>query len=107
MSIPTIYIDPYAEVAIVCCALYYNIPGFYPNVKALQKACKKEGYGHFRLKDITKWLENQCDYQIYRHPPKIKAQASFSKCRIHTNVIYYLMFMMIRKGGKCIYTPWC
>ncbi len=43
MSIPTIYIDPYAEVAIVCCALYYNIPGFYPNVKALQKACKKEG----------------------------------------------------------------
>ena len=82
MSIPTIYIDPYAEVAIVCCALYYNIPRFYPNVKALQKACKKEGYGHFRLKDITKWLENQYDYQIYRHPPKIKAQASFSKCRI-------------------------
>ncbi|CAG8672836.1 7715_t:CDS:1, partial [Dentiscutata heterogama] len=31
---------------------------------------------------ITNWLENQYDYQIYRHPPKIKAQASFSKCRI-------------------------
>ncbi|CAG8716358.1 11291_t:CDS:2, partial [Acaulospora colombiana] len=66
---------------LVCRLLYYNIPGFYLNVKTLQKACKKEGYW-FQDRDIAKWLKNQYDYQIYKHPPKIKAWASFSKCRI-------------------------
>ncbi|CAG8817307.1 13299_t:CDS:1, partial [Racocetra fulgida] len=82
MSEPTIIIDPNEELQIVLRIIYYNVPGFYSNPRKIRKICIKEGYTHFRLKDITNWLENQYDYQIYRHPPKIKAQASFSKCRI-------------------------
>ncbi|CAG8675478.1 31830_t:CDS:2, partial [Racocetra persica] len=49
---------------------------------------------------ITNWLENQYDYQIYRHPPKIKAQASFSKCRIPNKLHQYDLLPHIHDNQK-------
>src|SRR4051794_18937508 len=86
MSIPTIIINPDEELQIVLHFIYYNIPGFHPNSKKLQKACQEEGYDHFRLKNITKWLDDQYDYQIYLIPQKRKAEASFQKIKISNKV---------------------
>ena len=86
MSIPTVIINPNEELQIVLRLIYYNIPGFHPNSKKLQKACRVEGYDHFRLKDIAKWLENQYNYQIYLTPQKCKAEASFQKIKIPSKV---------------------
>ncbi|CAG8796806.1 7984_t:CDS:2, partial [Dentiscutata erythropus] len=58
MSEPTIIIDPNEELQIVLRIIYYNVPGFYSNPRKIRKICIKEGYTHFRLKDITNWLEN-------------------------------------------------
>ena len=57
MSQPQIIIDPNEELRIVCRLLYYNIPGFCPNAKELQKKCQDEGFRSFQLRDIAKWLE--------------------------------------------------
>ena len=43
MSQPQIIIDPNEELRIVSRLLYYNIPGFYPNAKELQKNVKTKG----------------------------------------------------------------
>ena len=43
MSQPQIIIDPNEELRIVCKLLYYNIPGFCPNAKELQKNVKMKG----------------------------------------------------------------
>ena len=56
MSQAQIIIDPTKELRIVCRLLYYNIPGFYPNAKELQKKCQDEGFRSFQLRDIAKWL---------------------------------------------------
>src|SRR6185437_8524101 len=82
MSQPQIIIYPNEELCIVCRLLYYNIPGFCPNAKELQKKCQDEGFRSFQLRDIAKWLEYQYSYQIYRHPLSCKAEASFSKIKI-------------------------
>ena len=81
MSQPQIIIDPNEELRIVCRLLYYNIPGFCPNTKELQKKCQDKGFRSFQLRDIAKWLEYQYSYQIYRHPLPCKAEASFQKLR--------------------------
>ena len=54
MSQPQIIIDPNEELRIVCRLLYYNIPGFCPNAKELQKKCQDEGFRSFQLRDIAK-----------------------------------------------------
>ena len=86
MSQPQIVIDPDEELRIVCRLLYYNIPGFYPNAKELQKKCQDEGFRSFQLRNIAKWLGYQYSYQIYRHPLPCKAEASFSKIKILNKV---------------------
>src|ERR1044072_9823027 len=86
MSQPQIIIDPNEELRIVCRLLYYNIPGFYPNAKELQKKCQDEGFRSFQLRDIAKWLGYQYSYQIYRHPLLCKAEASFSKIKIPNKI---------------------
>src|ERR1051325_772697 len=86
MSQPQIIIDPNEEFRIVCRLLYYNISGFYPNAKELQKKCQDEGFQSFQLRDIAKWLGYQYSYQIYRHPLPCKAEASFSKIKIPNKV---------------------
>ncbi|CAB4459890.1 unnamed protein product [Rhizophagus irregularis] len=85
MSQPQIIIDPDEELRIVCRLLFYNIPGFYPNAKKLYRVCQEEGYS-FRLKDITKWLKHQYNYQIFLQPLPCKAIASFSKIKIPNKV---------------------
>ena len=85
MSQPQIVIDPYDEIVLVCRLLYYSIPGFYSNAKKLHKVCQEEGYS-FRLKDITKWLKHQYNYQIFLQPLPCKAIASFSKIKIPNKV---------------------
>jgi hypothetical protein len=85
MSQPQIVINPNEELRLVCRLLYYNIPGFYTNTKKLHKACQEEGYS-FRLKDITKWLKHQHNYQIFLHSLPCKAIASFSKIKIPNKV---------------------
>jgi hypothetical protein len=86
MSQPQIVINPDEELRIVCRLLYYNIPGFCPNAKKLQKKCQDEGLRSFQMRDIAKWLGYQYSYQIYRHPLPCKAEASFSKIKIPNKV---------------------
>ncbi len=49
MSQPQIIIDSNKVFHIVCRLLYYNILGFYLNVKKLQKKCQDEGFQNFQL----------------------------------------------------------
>ena len=102
MSQPQIIIDPNEELRIVCRLLYYNIPGFYPNAKELQKKCQDEGFRSFQLRDIAKWLGYQYSYQIYRHPLPCKAEASFSKIKIPNKVHQcdILLHTHDRDGGR-------
>src|SRR6185369_2055262 len=86
MSIPTILISADEELKIVLRLIYYHVPGFYTTTKQLQKACWREGYDHFFLQDIKKWLKNQYVNQIHRQPQKIKAQAGFGKIKIPNKV---------------------
>ncbi|CAB5362187.1 unnamed protein product [Rhizophagus irregularis] len=78
MSQPQIIIDS-NEVRIVCRFLYYNIPGFCPNAKELQKKCQNEG-----------------------HPLPCKGEASFSKIKIPNKVHQcdILLHTHDRDGGR-------
>ena len=86
MSVPSIIISADEELKFVLRLIYYHVPGFYTTTKQLQKACWREGYDHFFLQDIEKWLKNQYVNQIHRQPQKIKAQAGFGKIKIPNKV---------------------
>ena len=86
MSVPTIIISADEELKIVLRIIYYHVPGFVTNAKKLLQACQQEGYNHFRLRDISKWLKNQYVHQIHLFPQKCKAGAGFQKISIPNKV---------------------
>ena len=86
MSVPTIIISADEELKIVLRVIYYHVPGFSSNAKQLQKACWQEGYNHFSLQDIAKWLKHQYVNQIFLFPQKCKAGAGFQKISIPNKV---------------------
>jgi len=86
MSVPTIIISADEELKIVLRIIYYHVPGFVTNAKKLLQACQQEGYNHFRLRDISKWLKNQYVHQIHLFPQKCKAGAGFQKVSIPNKV---------------------